>query len=66
MKWTKEKPSKEGWYWKRLVLKNWNGKAEIVRIFRAEHRALVIEGGRGSVKDMNFEWSGPIPEPEEE
>ena len=56
MKWTKEKPTEEGWYWKR----DYNG-IDIVFV-RWYARKLCITNWE--IPD-DVEWAGPIPEPKE-
>lgn len=67
MKWTSEKPTKPGWYWR--TMRAWNGTHEIVRVI-ALPDVLHVQGIdlfssplRGFSSD-NL-WSGPIKEPTE-
>lgn len=62
MKYTKEIPTKPGWYWVRyLGLKN----ARIVRAFQLGNQLNFVMGGGNFRADNRFEYAGPIPEPEE-
>ena len=59
--WTKEKPTKPGWYWvKREYLKVMESSIQQVRIF---DDALCISNWK---IPEEAEWAGPIPEPLEE
>ena len=55
MKWGKEKPKSEGWYWMR---KNWITCAYV----QNENGKFFIAGSK--IPD-NAEWAGPIPEPKD-
>ena len=62
MEWTKDKPKKEGWYWRRDVLDPiWPD--EIVWIISHKNSTLCIE--ETEPEWDNYEWAGPIPEPKE-
>ena len=61
LKWTKEKPTKDGWYWFRH-------KAFNTYIAKVTCGGTILFGQYFNVKDINndAEWAGPIPEPEEQ
>ena len=54
--WTKKKPTKPGWYWKR----DRNGD-EIVQVRDYVGELCILNWALPN----NVEWAGPIPEPEE-
>jgi len=56
VKWTKEKPIRKGWYWR----KNWINDVRIVKVDAYEILAM----SRGV--DGGYKWAGPITEPEKE
>lgn len=66
--WTKEKPTTPGWYWNRvegsrmfkvsLVNEDHDGQLYVREAIDFFHITYIK-----SVK--NFEWAGPLPEPEE-
>lgn len=69
LKWTKEKPSKYGWYWQRIyalgepamihIFKSGNKKGDLV-----DYGASVFPSTQHYFDDKKeFEWAGPIPEP---
>ena len=77
MKWTKEKPTKEGWYWFRHQIVLPEG-CEIVKVYdrffiTGKGKKCVLGSHMGFVledlycdEDIPYaEWAGPIPEPEE-
>ena len=53
--WTREKPTEPGWYW----LKVGSGNGTIMRV-----SAFDIRDARFGTA-VEFEWAGPIPEPEQ-
>lgn len=62
-KWTKERPTKPGWYWQRIGQHN----DQIVHITSAGGDLWAWHRGCERPVALNFidaEWSGPIPEPE--
>lgn len=68
MKWTKEPPYREGWYWIKLFFEF---RTEI-RIVNVQYlvtgsNELYFTDGDGiyDVDHTSAEWSGPIPEPED-
>lgn len=70
MKWTKELPTKVGWYWHRA---NPHDSAALWRVDvengRADFRLVVVRDGRDDQPYVlalfdGEEWAGPIPKPE--
>jgi len=63
--WTREKPTKDGWYW----YKEYGNKASLWNLDTSREYGLWLKWYYGgTVRDteaMNGTWSGPIPEPEE-
>lgn len=57
MKWTKERPTVEGWYWYR----DDNRAAQIVGVGK---RAGFMDGKVVELDELSGEWAGPIPPPE--
>lgn len=59
LRWRKERPSKEGWYWLRRY-----GQVKVVQIKAdgANPKYWVVEGAelRWSLGNMDGEWQGPI------
>ena len=70
MKWTTEKPSKQGWYaWRdehRYNINQWVW-SYIIQMPNGDMGIYSPDGfALYPVKDVNHgEWAGPIPEPEE-
>ena len=58
MKWTKKKPTKEGWYWVRNLLVDFPFNRVIVLFLSDKKTKNIIEYEK-------CEFKGPIPEPEE-
>ncbi len=52
--WTRNAPTKEGWYWWKYT-----GEPSVVKVVRSMY-GLVIEGHVGLVSCMNANWLGPI------
>lgn len=66
MKWTKEKPTKPGWYWFRSETEY--GTCTTVLEIRNVQGGLVVVETIAIYPLEEFregEWAGPIPEPEE-
>ena len=62
LKWTKEKPTQNGWYW----YKGCDGIKDIVDVDIKEDNVSFMDfPGAQSLELMNGEWCGPIPEPED-
>jgi hypothetical protein len=65
MTWTTDKPTEPGWYWLRHV----HISAEIGFCYQAKKRWWVATAYRDHPLEMSyfmgFQWSGPIPEPED-
>ena len=63
MKWTKEKPKSEGWYWLKQK-DSFDNRGYFIRVeyVRWYDKKLCIMNW--AIPD-NAEWAGPIPEPEE-
>lgn len=61
MKYTKEIPTKPGWYWVRGP--GYKG----IHLLLEYYDTLVfnVMGERYNTNDRRFEYAGPIPEPEE-
>ena len=57
LRWTKEKPTKEGWYW----LKE-EGRHAVVKMTAG---GMISEPYVRHVNEVDGEWAGPIPEPME-
>ena len=57
LRWTKEKPTEKGWYW----LKE-EGRHAVVKMTAG---GMISEPYVRHVNDVDGEWAGPIPEPEE-
>ena len=55
MVWTTEKPTKPGWYWRRVGIDVIVTYVDSDDLFRGLQRSGFDTGG---------EWAGPIPEPE--
>ena len=64
LRWTKERPTKTGFYWWRNTA--FDSMATIVAV-DIENRASIIIGSEKVVDftKVSGEWAGPIPEPEE-
>lgn len=69
LKWTKDKPSKDGWYFYKdyhtntcVILLVWRKVRDLGGVPRA---ALYCEQSRYLASAMPSEWAGPIEEPEE-
>lgn len=61
LRWTREKPKRAGWYWYRN-----QGNLNIGDVFMAVWGFVANLNGSGhpvSVKDLDGEWAGPLPEP---
>lgn len=58
MKWTKERPEVDGWYWFFDV-----ADPEIVEV--KDNHVYWTRSGDCSLDELDGEWSGPIPEPED-
>lgn len=59
--WTKTKPEIPGYYWSRFM-----GEAHIVKVVK-NGDSLTCRGYFLNAKFFNnYEWAGPIPEPEEQ
>ena len=56
LKWTREKPTQEGWYW----LKE-EGRHAVVKMTAG---GMISEPYVRHVNEVDGEWAGPIPEPE--
>lgn len=71
MKWTTEKPTKEGWYWYRQYRNNGIRKGSFYppRIAEVEAGLMIwefmTEDAYTNVIDLNGQWSGPIQPPQE-
>jgi len=64
MKWTKERPTEPGWYWRKPLNSNPKFNLSVIiklQIFSGELGYM----GYGLVWDK-YLWAGPIPEPKEE
>ena len=66
MNWTTEKPTKPGWYWRRLSS---DGHAHLVEVTRegsgvvqTHPPAQLVEAGRSV--DTSGEWAGPVEMPQ--
>jgi hypothetical protein len=59
MKWTKEKPNKEGWYWVKF-----NSLKSITYVCKIGN-TLISTAYNYKKIPPEAEWAGPIPEPEE-
>ena len=55
LRWTKEKPTQEGWYW----LKE-EGRHAVVKMTAG---GMISEPYVRHVNEVDGEWAGPIPEP---
>lgn len=74
MKWTKEIPQKEGWYWWRasaehtpevfLVIADSSGNLIVEYRDGKWERVRVFENGFHPGNYPGKQWAGPIPEPE--
>ena len=76
LKWTKEPPQEEGWYWIKLFYE-FNTEKRIVyvqELVTGSIGALYFTDGDGiftdgesiiDVEHVSAEWAGPIPEPED-
>lgn len=60
MKWTKEKPTVPGWYWKREI--TWDHLNSSIVYIRLYAGKLCIENWQ--IPD-DAEWAGPLSEPKE-
>jgi len=67
MKWTKEPPTKPGWYWVKGKYDRWP-----IEISRNRNGDLSVNCNEGDYSIPEYKsmrrielWSGPIPEPEE-
>ena len=62
LKWTREKPTKNGWYWWRT-----GGDCNLRGIVSVciETDIMVLAGSYKYLSQTTGEWAGPIPEPEE-
>ena len=63
MKWTKDIPAKEGWYWKR----NTSDKYDEPEVVHVRNYAGELAIGNSFISGWNslkrYEWAGPIPLP---
>jgi hypothetical protein len=64
MRWTNIKPTQEGWYWYRTVsrLGNHCAKIEFDENNKLHARIMCADY---FIDNLDGEWAGPIPEPEE-
>lgn len=67
MKYTKEIPTKPGWYWIKIIgyrgaTQSSMGKIDIVY---SQPRVMFLHCSISEPCDGRFEYAGPIPEPEE-
>lgn len=62
LRWTKEKPTQNGWYWWRTGEDcNLRGIVSVC----IETDIMVLAGSYKYLSQTTGEWAGPIPEPEE-
>jgi len=63
MKWIKEIPKEDGWYW----VKGWGEDVRIGQVINEKDGAFIYFGGdeywRVDYLKNNVEWAGPIMEP---
>ncbi len=63
--WSKEKPSKAGWYWMSSIV---GGSPSIMKIIDGDDMLMAIDDGRERpVQAFNkaYQWAGPLTPPEE-
>jgi hypothetical protein len=64
MNWTEEKPTKEGWYWHKIIH---HSRPRVLHVFKLAGE-LVVDNMKWSspakVEDCRGLWAGPIEEPE--
>ena len=68
MKFTTERPTKEGWYWAKTITYNTHHTLDMVQIYYLKNIGLVISSHEidNPLPDPFFtHFAGPIPEPEE-
>ena len=67
MKWTKELPKEEGWYWYKEIHKDpeWRKPRVLHVSWNIDHDELLFTDGRSPRNLSNWpgEWAGPIPLP---
>ena len=64
--WTKDQPTKVGWYWQRNAderRKHWGAEEHIVYVRDYVGRLCIANW---EIPDKDTEWAGPIPFPNEE
>ena len=67
MKWTKEPPKVPGWYFHRDKGNAQRAPQEVcVRKIEQQEGSRILRMFWTDVRQLPGEWSGPIPEPEEE
>jgi hypothetical protein len=66
MKWSKKKPTKEGWWFLKVPE---SGNVSVVRVRQGSEYLLACGFYSDSYTGLStwagFKWAGPIPEPEE-
>ncbi len=65
MKWTSELPRQEGWYWVRAT----QSRKGVVHVYQDRNLLVDMDWYEMTVENyakakQGTEWSGPIPEPE--
>jgi len=66
MRWTSDKPTEPGWYWKRQIRYKFPRIVMIeVKRFKTSPKSLYIYAAKEISRVVGAEWAGPIPKPEE-
>lgn len=70
LKWSSERPTVEGWYWRRFVFSHGESYPEIVNVWALQDKRLRVRSTTAScfLSNKRFdrdEWCGPLPLPEE-
>ena len=67
MTWTNKPPKKDGWYWMRYKdPQSISGQTtQIVYLLVVGDKGYVFGVKDNNVQDVETQWAGPIPEPDE-
>lgn len=65
LRWTKESPTKDGWYWWKDARVGEVFVAWVFTVLRTYARLLDGNDNDYEIEKLDGEWAGPIPEPKE-
>lgn len=63
MTWTKEQPTQAGWYWYRRPISRHSKWGKLPAVVEVTPDLLAC--GWCHVANLDWQWAGPIPEPED-